>query len=525
MAKLYNLAKVLTSTTGTGTVTLGTAVPGFLSFSAAGVQNGDKVSYAIRDGNNSEHGTGVYSSSGPTLTRSVEKSTNSDSAISLSGAATVQISPRAADFKKSGLGFSGVYLRSHPDDMFGSTRVVLVKADSICMNDGERVDNWGTLTGDFSVVGAGGRESSTLTPSAWYEIFAIRKSSDDTRNLFFHRMKDFLKDQSQELEDGNTSLNAATGPYPYLAQGFKVANAGKLPFIEIYAFKSGSPSGSIYAEIQSDSAGVPSGTVLAKSDLLYIDFVEPTNPHVLRFHFRTKPTLSAGTQYHIVLKSGYTASDTNRLLVRYKGSGNPYANGSFKRYDGSTWSDVAANADMWFRVYVERNDTALTLPSGYDQYCKIGQAYFRSASLLPFVARDNLVTYNNNVQPSPAFVSLFNNADQTQTVPLFENAPNEYYIPWNARIVRIGVEVGYNSLPSSLSLAQVNIRTEASETDLVRPMIGATNTAGLGASQCECTLMFHEDASQRFRWNLFSFDSGTANKQVIIDFRHYIWID
>jgi hypothetical protein len=92
MASLYNLARMTTATTGTGTLTLGSAVPGYLTFALAGVQDGDTVTYAIRDGANSEIGRGVYTTSGLTLTRVVLKSTNSDAAINLSGTAQVGIS-------------------------------------------------------------------------------------------------------------------------------------------------------------------------------------------------------------------------------------------------------------------------------------------------------------------------------------------------------------------------------------------------------------------------------------------------
>lgn len=98
MAKLYNLARVSTATTGTGTITLGAAVAGFLTFANAGVADGDTVTYAISDGSNSEIGRGVYTASGTTLTRSVLKSTNSNSAISLSGSAQVVITAAAEDF-------------------------------------------------------------------------------------------------------------------------------------------------------------------------------------------------------------------------------------------------------------------------------------------------------------------------------------------------------------------------------------------------------------------------------------------
>lgn len=97
MAKLYNLARMTTATAGTGTITLGSAVSGYLTFALAGVANGDVVSYGIKDGANSEVGTGTYTSSGTTLTRTVTKSTNANAAISLSGSAEVFITARAED--------------------------------------------------------------------------------------------------------------------------------------------------------------------------------------------------------------------------------------------------------------------------------------------------------------------------------------------------------------------------------------------------------------------------------------------
>lgn len=98
MAKLYNLAKMTTSTTGTGTITLGSAVASYLTFTDAGVQNGDVVTYAIADGSNREIGRGTYTASGTTLSRdTVLESTNSGSAINLSGSAEVFITAAAED--------------------------------------------------------------------------------------------------------------------------------------------------------------------------------------------------------------------------------------------------------------------------------------------------------------------------------------------------------------------------------------------------------------------------------------------
>lgn len=97
MTKLVNRAKMSTATTGTGTITLGSAESGYQSFADAGVVDGDTVRYVIEDGTAWEIGTGTYTASGTTLTRTVSESSNADAAINLSGSAVVFVSSVAAD--------------------------------------------------------------------------------------------------------------------------------------------------------------------------------------------------------------------------------------------------------------------------------------------------------------------------------------------------------------------------------------------------------------------------------------------
>jgi hypothetical protein len=75
--------QVTSTTTGTGTFTLGSAVAGFQDFSVIG--NGNTTYYAIVGGSEWEVGLGTYTSSGTTLSRTtVLESSNGGSLVNFS---------------------------------------------------------------------------------------------------------------------------------------------------------------------------------------------------------------------------------------------------------------------------------------------------------------------------------------------------------------------------------------------------------------------------------------------------------
>lgn len=169
MAKLFNRAKMTTATTGSGTVTLGSASNGFQTFAAAGVSNGDVVQYVIEEGANFEIGTGSYSSSGTSLTRSPTESSNSNNAITLAGQATVSITAVADDLNRLQHGGSDrVTVSSTGASVTGNLAVSGTVDGRDVASDGSKLD---------------GIESSATADQTASEIRALVESASDS-NVF-----------------------------------------------------------------------------------------------------------------------------------------------------------------------------------------------------------------------------------------------------------------------------------------------------------------------------------------------------
>lgn len=214
MAKLFNLARMTTATTGTGIITLGAAVSGLLSFSAAGVADGDIVTYAISDGANSEIGRGVYTASGTTLTRSVLRSTNSNSAINLSGSAQVFITAAAEDFSGSSAPQGRLTLTSGTSvpttDVASATTVYYTPAV------GRYVPLW---NGNSLVMTDTGGELSQATTDTTKSPAAVTTNSNydvfvwnDSGTMRATRGPPWTSDTARGTGAGTTELDFTTAP-------------------------------------------------------------------------------------------------------------------------------------------------------------------------------------------------------------------------------------------------------------------------------------------------------------------------
>ena len=156
MVTLVNRAKMSTSTTGTGTITLGSAETGYQSFADAGVADGDVVRYVIEDGDDWEIGSGTYTATGTSLSRTVDESSNSDAALNLTGSAVVFITAAAGDVFQGEL-FAENYDGSSTKPSATGSNAIAIGRNATATQDnnvsiGINSDATGTLSSSFGIA-------------------------------------------------------------------------------------------------------------------------------------------------------------------------------------------------------------------------------------------------------------------------------------------------------------------------------------------------------------------------------------
>lgn len=309
MAKLYNRAKMTTATTGTGTITLVAAVLGYQTFATAGVQNGDVVSYAIDDNSGAwEYGTGTYSTTGPTLTRSLGQS-STGSLLSLSGNAVVYIAPLAADIVSNGgnntLGVSN-----------GGTGLTSLTAGYIPYGNGTGAfSSSANLTFDGTTLAYSGNANA----QQWITLRNSNAGSSASTGLLFGN-------------DGNAAygalyINSSANSTIGAANGLNAGTYGAYPFALFT---------SSIERVRITSAGYVGISTTAPQSLLYVNN-------------GNNEALGVPTYGGLITLNGYSASLNATIGIEYKVRADS---------NGTGWRTAAYNAGTTDYVFQTRQGSA-----------------------------------------------------------------------------------------------------------------------------------------------------------------------
>jgi len=372
--------------TGTATVSSTLVVTGATTLSTLGVTGvttltgGLNTALTVPNG-----GTGVATQQaygvlvgGTTATGAMQSITPGASTKVLTSAGTGAL-PAWSQPSNLTQSFRSLTLRTSPDANLAAANVFLNHADEIVMQDGVSVSDWDDLTANIAVSGAGGLDTGSEGASRWYSIHAIRKSSDGTKGLLLHRAKDYGLDQSLTATyDANSTVRSAAGSQQR-GQTFQAGVTGPMPFFDVQVQKVGAPTGYFTLTLYATSAGLPTGAALATSRVQDVSLLSASGYSYIRFIFDAPYSVTSGVTYAAVLSGTFTIDGANYIQVAADASSPGYASGSLVNYDGATWTAVTGT-DWLFKTYVTQNDTALTLPSGYDQYAQVGWVFNNASS-------------------------------------------------------------------------------------------------------------------------------------------------
>ena len=230
-----------------------------------------------------------------------------------------------------GAGGSGIIRIEYSTSYTGTTTPTLVSAQ-----DASLVDTPASTTSTAYAGGSNGKIYSWDNATLWTEVYDTRKltSYDDT-----------------SLHDANLNIGDVGGVETAQAQGFQLAAATTVKSIAVPLKKNTGTPGDITVRIETDTAGKPSGTLANANATATISAFTSTTYAWVTVEFTTAFSLSATTQYHIVLKTAAAAND-NYYAWQADGSSPTYTSGSDNRSTdgGSTWT-IDTGTDLFFRVY------------------------------------------------------------------------------------------------------------------------------------------------------------------------------
>lgn len=314
---------------------------------------------------------------------------------------------------------TGLYIGTHYHPTLKFSQVLLRRADNIIMDDGEAVSEWENLTADITVSGAGGLDANSIeAANTWYEVWAIRNRNSGAKALLLHRMLDRVLDQewpatlaqAASLRNGNPALTTFLQRYcSKISQSFVPDRTGSLRSVELSIARSFLPGGNVWITIQPENGlGNASGAVLATSRTYATDFLSTTTS-ATRFVFDTAAAVNSGDRYHIVAEGDWPIVDAGNT-INFFGNTSPLGPGqqAWMANVGYTRGNLTINSgygdcrmynlvtgtwitspntgggggpqDLQFKVFIEDNNTALSLPSGYNQKALLSYVHNNGSS-------------------------------------------------------------------------------------------------------------------------------------------------
>ena len=333
----------------------------------------------------------------------------------------------------------GLQLGTHWHPTLKFSQILLQRVNSITMNDGDVVTGWDGLTANLASSGAGGRDSnSAVAANTWYSVWAIRNSTSGEKALLLHRTLNYVLDTHYTpdtfgfagpiyLRYGSAALTNPNQRYiEKVSQSFRPNTSSKVKYIQLAVASQSTPRGSLWVTIQGDDGhGNADGTIHGTTQTNSSDTSASGGPCAMTFVFETAVSVTSGSKYLMVIEGDWEyrsgVSDSNMVAiyantpnplgpgqqqwmanVGYNTGGTTYlpysidpATSSTMGYGDcrcwnvatGTWATASNTAssfpvgtDLWFKIYMEENNTALALPVGYNQYSLISYACTNGAS-------------------------------------------------------------------------------------------------------------------------------------------------
>lgn len=298
----------------------------------------------------------------------------------------------------------GLFIGTNYDEFLRNNQVQLVTVDEITMDDGVRVSTgWANLTASITsnvaTSGVGYLDTGVAEANTCYEVWAIRNSSNGAQGLVLHKTLDRHVDATID-----TTVTAATArkirfehglsliSCVNVAQSFLATKSGPLTGIDVSMSRTGSPVGNVWVTIEANTAlGNASGIPLATSRYMDVARLPTDSQPRIRFVFDTTANVVSGNSYWAVIDADYPTAHlgVNENYIQVFGtlaSDTPpgYLDGRAKNFTSNTNTWVIANSsqfspvgpsDLYFRTFVEANNTDLLMPTGYDQKCLLSYTF------------------------------------------------------------------------------------------------------------------------------------------------------